>query len=190
MLLCCALVLGSSVCAIEPVRQKWDRQVLGSVQGVVADDGIVPDVFAQMTSLRALRAQAASGDLSSDKVVAESSQDAGAESDDCAGDAPFPLPPSLLPVQYSAGSFSESWKGMSEDEVDMVAQDVLEQLENRGFELISAGYLDLGATAWGCVVRGEDEALIVTMIPQTIGADRTRDNRLQVAVIRLTVPTF
>jgi hypothetical protein len=62
-------------------------------------------------------------------------------------------------------------------------------LQADGFELVKAGYSDLAGEAWSCAVKsGEDEAFVISLLPQHLGSSRDSNNQLTVTVVRIGVP--
>ncbi|MDR3037194.1 MAG: hypothetical protein LBU31_02125 [Coriobacteriales bacterium] len=102
---------------------------------------------------------------------------------------PVPFPSGCGAIDYSQGSATESWKTVSVQDCRDAARELLLALQADGFELVKAGYSDLAGEAWSCAAKsGEDEAFVISLLPQHLGSPRGSSNQLVVTVVRIGAP--
>jgi hypothetical protein len=102
---------------------------------------------------------------------------------------PVSLPASARPVGYDQGTYTETWKAVSEDSCEELARALLMELRDSGMELVKADYLDLFGEAWGCTLKDGDEASItITLVPEEPFQQRSASNPLSITLIRTAVP--
>ena len=124
---------------------------------------------------------------------ASSTNDVKAESvafdPDTEGRCPVNLPSDCVGVTHTQGRTQESWHTSSAWDCCYVAREILLGLQEDGYELIKADFLDLSEDAWGCTVQStEGEVLIIALIPQSLGKDVSPNNRLMITVTHIKVP--
>lgn len=102
---------------------------------------------------------------------------------------PVKLPSDCTSMQSCQGANLESWQALSKRDCRVVARELLLELQDGGAEMIRAGYLDLSDKAWGCTAQtSNEEALIISLIPEQLGSPRGEGNRLIVTVMRIAQP--
>jgi len=105
---------------------------------------------------------------------------------------PVRLPQDCVQTRYEPGIATESWHGYSIQECREAAKGLLQALEEDGYVLVQAGFLDLSREAWGCVVQAWDQsAFIITLIPenrQVSGNPSYSGNTLRITVVHIRVP--
>jgi len=106
---------------------------------------------------------------------------------------PLALPAGCTLFDYQQNGSVEVWRATTQASCVDTAASLLANLEAGGGVLVQDGYLDLGGQAWGCTVRWPlaqdlDAALVVTLIPQTIGIGRSDSNLLVVSIMRISLP--
>lgn len=102
---------------------------------------------------------------------------------------PVRLPPECIRTTHTQRAVSESWRATSMRQCCDVARDILLNLQEDGFELVKAGFLDISGEAWGCtVVSAQGETMVITLVPQTLGLGIGQDNRLQITITHIGVP--
>lgn len=93
------------------------------------------------------------------------------------------------PMNYEKGKNIESWKSTSEYSCTKLATDLLGDLKSLGYSLEKSGFIDLFGQVWGCTVKSSnEEAYIILLAPQKLGANRSHSNMLTVSIIHILVP--
>ncbi|MDR2586660.1 MAG: hypothetical protein LBC23_00180 [Coriobacteriales bacterium] len=102
---------------------------------------------------------------------------------------PVPLPPDYHAVAYKRGVTVERWQASSAMSCRDAARELLLILQEEGFELVKAGYLDVSGEIWGCTVKtSEGASLVISLVPKSLGALRDEQNKLTLTIVRITSP--
>ena len=105
---------------------------------------------------------------------------------------PVKLPQDCVFTRYEPGVATESWHGYSVLECREAARGLLQALEEDGYVMVQAGFLDLSREGWGCVVQALDQsAFIITLIPenrQIFGNPSYFGNTLHITVVHIKMP--
>ena len=89
---------------------------------------------------------------------------------------------------FNETSICRVWSYKTTEDSRTCGQHVLSQLEAIGGTILESGYLDLGRSAWGCAFDPCDgTSLVVTMIPQDLGAEVSSENELHIAVTQYMI---
>ena len=99
---------------------------------------------------------------------------------------PVPFPSDCRGVTYKQGIAVESWQGFSALDCRIAARDMLLDMREGGFELIRAEFLDFSRDAWGCTVSSQEAGtLIISLIPEKLGASEGQGGSLTVTAVRI-----
>jgi len=105
---------------------------------------------------------------------------------------PIRLPLDCVQLCYQQSVATESWYTYSTMGCREAARELLLGLEEDGFVLVKAEFLDLTKEAWGCVVKSEgDRVFIVTLIPESKSISSKSPgeaNKLVITVIHIKTP--
>ena len=126
-----------------------------------------------------------------DDLVSGIPQFAGAEYEaSIFGDiCPIRLPKGCFHLRYQQGIATESWYGYSSLDCRTAAAELLQNLEDDGFMLVKASFLNLSKEAWGCTVKSPDDSVfIITLIPAKKSTYNNPGNRLDVTVVHIRKP--
>ena len=99
---------------------------------------------------------------------------------------PVRMPRDCVRIEYRQGKSVESWHGYSTSDCRSVAREMLMGLEEDGFELVKAGFLDLSGDAWGCTVKTPGNgSLVISLIPERLGESSGKNNRLSITIVHM-----
>ena len=99
---------------------------------------------------------------------------------------PVRMPVDCARLEYREGRNVESWHGYTASDCRRVAREMLLGLEEDGFELVKAGFLDLSGNAWGCTAKTQhNSSLVISLIPERLGASNGKNNRLLITVVHM-----
>jgi hypothetical protein len=168
----------------------WRCGYFGGLNGAVDEGLIVSDAYnGEMRDM----AGVGEGAGATDTGTAEAGRSHAQTREELDGGAlcPVPLPSDYRAVAYNRGIAIERWQTSSDASCSDAARELLLILQEEGFELVKAGYLDVAGETWGCTVKTQEaESLVISLVPEVLGALRNEQNRLTLTIVRIAHPAI